>query len=159
MRILNRTKRAALELAQQIEKASRQKLGEMSMDLGIDITGKIWFFEANSKPMKFDEPDIRKKSLERIIQYSMFLTAKQKEVDPNGKQTTWCPYGSGSDQKPRRNNLLPEIKLACKIIGFGNYCIPPSRREFLRDDGERLDLRFLPEKMETENMSHASAGL
>ncbi|MEV2697053.1 YheC/YheD family protein [Paenibacillus larvae] len=78
MRILNRTKRAALELAQQIEKASRQKLGEMSMDLGIDITGKIWFFEANSKPMKFDEPDIRKKSLERIIQYSMFLTAKQK---------------------------------------------------------------------------------
>lgn len=30
------------------------------MDLGIDDLGEIWFFEANAKPMKFDEPQIRK---------------------------------------------------------------------------------------------------
>jgi hypothetical protein len=76
--ILKRTKAAALTLAKQMERSSGYQLGEMSMDLGIDTTGRIWFFEANSKPMKFDEPEIRRKSLERIIQYSIYLTKKAK---------------------------------------------------------------------------------
>jgi hypothetical protein len=74
--IMKRTKRAAVVLAKQIEKSSGHQLGEMSMDLGVDTSGRIWFFEANSKPMKFDEPDIRKKSLERIIHYGVYLTKK-----------------------------------------------------------------------------------
>ncbi|MNI07032.1 Endospore coat-associated protein YheD [compost metagenome] len=77
-RIIKRTKEAALSLAVQIEKSAGYQLGEMSMDLGIDTSGRIWFFEANSKPMKFDEPGIRQKSLERIIGYSMYLTNKAK---------------------------------------------------------------------------------
>jgi hypothetical protein len=61
-----------------IDKASRvrachYRLAEMSMDLGVDEGGNVWFFEANSKPMKFDEPHIRNKSLERIFQYSQYL--------------------------------------------------------------------------------------
>ncbi|UHA72418.1 YheC/YheD family endospore coat-associated protein [Paenibacillus sp. 481] len=72
-RILIRTKNAALIIARQIERGSGQTLGEMSMDLGVDASGGIWFFEANAKPMKFDEPHIRKRSLERIFQYSTFL--------------------------------------------------------------------------------------
>lgn len=72
-KILGRAKKAALAIARQIEKKSGHLLGEMSMDLGVDIAGNIWFFEANSKPMKFDEPPIRKKSLERIIHYSIHL--------------------------------------------------------------------------------------
>jgi len=51
----------------------------MSMDLGVDKQGNIWFFEANSKPMKFDEPHIRQKSLERIFQYSRFLLRQKKK--------------------------------------------------------------------------------
>jgi hypothetical protein len=77
-RILRLTKRAAIVLAKQIERSCGYQLGEMSMDLGVDVSGKIWFFEANSKPMKFDEPDIRKKSLERIIHYGMYLTNKAR---------------------------------------------------------------------------------
>lgn len=75
---LKRVQQTALLIARQIEKASGYKLGEMSMDLGVDTTGQIWFFEANSRPMKFDEPDIRKKSLERIIQYSLYLIKSRK---------------------------------------------------------------------------------
>jgi hypothetical protein len=45
----------------------------MSMDLGVDQEGGIWFFEANAKPMKFDEPDIRKRSLDRIFQYGKYV--------------------------------------------------------------------------------------
>lgn len=78
-RLLVRINRAALSIARQIEKASGHTLGEMSMDLGVDTSGQIWFFEANSRPMKFDEPDIRKKSLERIIEYSLFLTKNRKK--------------------------------------------------------------------------------
>ncbi len=80
-RIIARAKKAALTIAKQIEKSSGHMLGEMSMDLGVDQAGHIWFFEANSKPMKFDEPPIRKKSLENLIRYSIYL-AKRKPKRP-----------------------------------------------------------------------------
>ncbi|WP_079908947.1 YheC/YheD family protein [Paenibacillus sp. 32352] len=72
-KILSKAKKSALILAKQIEKASQTMLGEMSMDLGVDTNGQIWFFEANSKPMKFDEPHIRQKSLDNLILFSMYL--------------------------------------------------------------------------------------
>lgn len=75
--LLQKAKTTALIIAKQIERASGQRLGEMSMDLGIDSSGNLWFFEANSKPMKFDEPHIRQKSLERIFQYSTYLIRKK----------------------------------------------------------------------------------
>lgn len=78
-RMMLKVKQSALAIARQIEKASGHVLGEMSMDLGIDASGQIWFFEANSRPMKFDEPEIRKKSLERIIQYSLYLAKSRKK--------------------------------------------------------------------------------
>lgn len=71
--IFSKVRRASLLIARQIERGAKTKFGEMSMDLGVDQTGAIWFFEANSKPMKFDEPHIRKKSLERLFHYSHYL--------------------------------------------------------------------------------------
>jgi hypothetical protein len=75
--LLQKVRRTTVLIARQIERASRQRLGEMSMDLGVDGDGHLWFFEANSKPMKFDEPHIRQKSLERIFQYSSYLIRKK----------------------------------------------------------------------------------
>lgn len=72
-KVLGKVRRTILLLAKQIERSAHYRLCEMSMDLGIDETGHVWFFEANSKPMKFDEPHIRNKSLERIFQYSLYL--------------------------------------------------------------------------------------
>lgn len=72
-RIMARAKQTAIIIASQIEHSSRYLHGEMSMDLGVDTTGGIWFFEANAKPMKFDEPDIRKRSLEHIFHYCHYL--------------------------------------------------------------------------------------
>ncbi|GGG26576.1 YheC/YheD family endospore coat-associated protein [Paenibacillus abyssi] len=77
-KILVKVKNTALMIARQIERACGYQLGEMSMDLGIDTDGNVWFFEANSKPMKFDEPHIRKKSLERIYHYGLYLIKQQK---------------------------------------------------------------------------------
>jgi hypothetical protein len=88
-RILRRAKTASLLIARQIEKASGSKLGEMSLDLGVDTTGHIWFFEANSKPMKFDEPHIRKKSLDNLINYCIYLSKQpnKKELSTSAKKT------------------------------------------------------------------------
>lgn len=72
-KVLANVKASVLLLARQIEKSSKSRLGEMSMDLGVDTGGEIWFFEANSKPMKFDEPHIRQKSLEQIFKYGQYL--------------------------------------------------------------------------------------
>lgn len=78
-RILEQVKIYALTIARQIEAGHRQKLGEMSMDIGVDSGGKIWFFEANSKPMKFDEPHIREKSLINTVRYCKYLTKQTKK--------------------------------------------------------------------------------
>ena len=64
----------AIEIAKHIEKKSGAELGEISLDLGIDQEGYAWFFEANSKPMEFDEPAIRQTSLLRLMQYFRYLS-------------------------------------------------------------------------------------
>jgi hypothetical protein len=76
--ILKNVPTTALLIARQIERASESMIGEMSMDLGVDEEGGLWFFEANSRPMKFDEPAIRKLSLERIFQYCQHLARQNK---------------------------------------------------------------------------------
>ena len=78
-KVLGKVRETTLAVARQIERSSHTRLCEMSMDLGVDTTGHVWFFEANSKPMKFDEPHIRNKSLERIFQYSLYLHQHRKE--------------------------------------------------------------------------------
>lgn len=52
-------------------------LAEMSMDLGLTNDGKLWFFEANAKPEKFDEPGIRQSSLNTLIQYAQYVSRLQ----------------------------------------------------------------------------------
>jgi hypothetical protein len=78
-KVLGKVRNTTITLAKQIERSAHNRLCEMSMDLGVDTTGHVWFFEANSKPMKFDEPHIRNKSLERIFQYSQYLHRLKQE--------------------------------------------------------------------------------
>ncbi|SMO32961.1 YheC/YheD family protein [Melghirimyces algeriensis] len=64
----------AQAIASHIEREEGNNLGEMSLDLGMEASGRLWFFEANAKPMKFDEPNIRKRSLQKLIQYFLYLS-------------------------------------------------------------------------------------
>ncbi|MBO8163680.1 MAG: YheC/YheD family protein [Brevibacillus sp.] len=59
-----------------------KNLAEMSMDLGLTKEGKLWFFEANAKPEKFDEPSIRKGSLSNLIRYSQYVSRLMGEKEP-----------------------------------------------------------------------------
>lgn len=77
-RVLRQTKIAALAIARQIESGMGTRLGEMSMDIGVDARSQLWFFEANAKPMKFDEPHIREKSLINTVLYCKYLANKAR---------------------------------------------------------------------------------
>lgn len=76
--ILKAVRKLALHVAQSLE-ARCGLLGELSMDIGIDRTGQPWFFEANAKPMKFDEPHIRKMSIRRFFEYCHYLSRTAKK--------------------------------------------------------------------------------
>jgi hypothetical protein len=75
-RIVNRVSEMALRCARVIDEAMEDLVGEMSMDIGIDPDLRPWFFEANAKPMKFDEPHIRERSLKQIFHFCEYLTSQ-----------------------------------------------------------------------------------
>lgn len=51
-----------------IERSMPGHVREMSMDVGLDEEGHPWFFEANAKPMRFDEPDIARRASAGVIE-------------------------------------------------------------------------------------------
>ncbi|ADG81965.1 YheC/YheD family protein [Thermincola potens] len=71
--LLNKLSRIGRIVPALIERALKEQFGEMEFDIGIDKKGKIWVFEVNSKPFKFDEPLIRAKSLVRLMHYVNYL--------------------------------------------------------------------------------------
>lgn len=75
--ITRRIDRLCIAVAKNLERHFHH-LGEISIDVGLDRKGCLWIFEANAKPMKFDEPEIRKKQLEQVIRYAQFLTFNTK---------------------------------------------------------------------------------
>lgn len=68
----------AHRVTETIEKQSQMNFGEISLDIGIDQNLRLWILEANSKPFRFEEEDIRLLSRKRIIDYCCYL-ATQKE--------------------------------------------------------------------------------
>lgn len=81
--LTEKIKKAALGIAASLDREFGP-LGEISMDIGITPQEKLWFFEANAKPMKFDEPHIRKISLKRVVEYCQYLSRfsrNQEEIN------------------------------------------------------------------------------
>jgi len=71
-------KETAVKLAEAIESRVDQNIGELGFDLGIDETGHIWMFEANSRPgrsiFKHDSlKEADRKSIYLIVDYSRYL--------------------------------------------------------------------------------------
>ncbi|PTM58050.1 YheC/YheD family protein [Desmospora activa] len=79
-----KVERTGIVIARHIESEEGKNLGEMSMDLGLDEKGQLWFFEANAKPMKFDEPEIRRRSLENLIYYALHLSGHNQPKQMGG---------------------------------------------------------------------------
>ncbi|MDF2813957.1 MAG: hypothetical protein K0Q81_157 [Paenibacillus sp.] len=73
-----RLKKAALDIANGIEKQVQGHFGELGVDLAVDSNGKVWLLEVNSKPSKNDgtpmsEGTIRP-SVKQTILYARYLS-------------------------------------------------------------------------------------
>ncbi len=81
--LLQRLKTTSLTLAAAIAAQSPHLIGEIGFDMGIDEKGRIWMFEANSKPGRsiFKHPTLRE-SLHRchrhLMDYCLYLSEQRK---------------------------------------------------------------------------------
>ena len=71
-------KHKAITVAKVLEQQIDGPLGELGLDMGIDINRKIWLFEVNAKPGRhiFHHPSLReagRQSAKYITDYSLKL--------------------------------------------------------------------------------------
>ncbi|MDT9724777.1 YheC/YheD family protein [Xylanibacillus composti] len=75
--VLQRLKKAALNVAQGVENQIPAQFGEFGVDLAVDTAGRVWLLEVNSKPAKNDSTPLSdqkiRPSVKRLIQYSRHL--------------------------------------------------------------------------------------
>lgn len=71
--VQQRVKQLALMVPPCIEAHYQRQFGIISMDIGIDRKGFPWLFEANAKPMEFDEKDTQSSSVTALIHYCRWL--------------------------------------------------------------------------------------
>lgn len=61
------------EMPLTLERLLELSLAVLSVDIGIDQGGRMWVIEVNSKPSSFDEPNIRKKHLQYLMDYCIYF--------------------------------------------------------------------------------------
>ncbi|NLB53047.1 MAG: YheC/YheD family protein [Syntrophomonadaceae bacterium] len=66
-----------------LEEKLQINLAVLSMDIGIDRSGKMLILEVNSKPARFDEHHIRQRHLINLVDYFLFLTEKKNKRNDN----------------------------------------------------------------------------
>jgi hypothetical protein len=76
--MMERIREASIRLATAIEQAKGTELGELGLDIGIDVKGHVWMFEANSKPGRsiFKHARLKqadKESRDLLVDYSCYL--------------------------------------------------------------------------------------
>lgn len=80
--IEKRLSTAAIQISKALEKQVPGTIGEIGFDLGYDTRGRIWLFEANSKPGRsiFKYPSFKKFDLEtrrKSLEFAIFLKEQQ----------------------------------------------------------------------------------
>ncbi|GGI44281.1 endospore coat-associated protein YheD [Paenibacillus marchantiophytorum] len=76
--ITARLRKASLDIAKGIETQIPFHFGELGIDLAVDISGKVWLLEVNSKPSKDDNTALNNErkirpSVKQIVQYARYL--------------------------------------------------------------------------------------
>jgi len=87
--------RLAFQIVQVIEERFGSMM-EFGLDIGIDVDGRVWLIEVNPKPGRdifkgIGSPSLYRKSVERPIQYAMYVAEQQKhghtrQLRPPGKK-------------------------------------------------------------------------
>ncbi|ANE48454.1 hypothetical protein SY83_21650 [Paenibacillus swuensis] len=76
--LYNKMHKAALDIAAGVDAQIPAHFGELGIDLAVDVTGKVWLLEVNSKPSKNDNTQLNdtkiRPSVRRMVQYARYLT-------------------------------------------------------------------------------------
>ncbi|MEK4799491.1 YheC/YheD family protein [Thermoactinomyces sp. FSL K6-2592] len=99
---IHQLRAAALDIAKTFERLADGHFAELGIDLAIDVHGKIWLIEINSKPSKTDDtvinPNIHfRPSVLRLIDYVLYLSKQGKHPPAPSPSTT-----SGIMRRQRR---------------------------------------------------------
>lgn len=81
LRVEGELQSMAVAIARAVEAGTGRAFAEFSMDIGADRQGRLWLFEVNSKPLRFDEDGIRRLVQERMLSYAQAVSGGQ------GRQT------------------------------------------------------------------------
>ena len=77
-RVDARLRKAALDIAQGVDANLPAHFGEFGIDLAVDISGRVWLIEVNSKPSKNDNTPMGagkiRPSVKRVIEYTRYLS-------------------------------------------------------------------------------------
>lgn len=84
-RATSQVRRLSRQIVDAIESGSGRTFGEMGIDLGVDVEGKIWIIEVNSKPHKTPETekgrqDLVDLSFERPMGYAIYLATSTTKM-------------------------------------------------------------------------------
>ncbi len=75
-------RKAAVEIAQGIEKHIPKQFGELGVDLAVDTSGRVWLLEVNSKPSKNDSTPLSdnkiRPSVKQVAKYVRHLSGFNK---------------------------------------------------------------------------------
>lgn len=82
--VLHEAKVTAIKLAEAIERNYKYRIGELGFDLGIDVDGRIWMFEANAKPGRsiFRHPALKaqgRETLALIVEHCIYLARFRRQ--------------------------------------------------------------------------------
>lgn len=92
-------KRAAIAISEAIDRNIDAHFGELGVDLAIDVQGKVWLIEVNSKPSKNDNTPLRENkirpSVRKVVSYAKYLTGFKE-----GRKS----HGSRRIRRGRRKN-------------------------------------------------------
>ncbi len=82
-KILQEIDNLALESARYLERKT-SPMGELGIDIGIDVSGRVWFIEANSKPARrlfriINDSSTRYRSVKKPLLYASYLAGIARE--------------------------------------------------------------------------------
>lgn len=73
-----RLQKASIEIAKGIEASIPAHFGELGIDLALDVNGRVWLLEVNSKPSKNDNTPLKetkiRPSVRLMVQYARYLS-------------------------------------------------------------------------------------
>jgi len=82
-------KATAVKIANIIGEQLSEHFAELGIDLAVDVQGKVWLLEVNSKPSKIDNTSMNRSkirpSVRMLLAYAKHLTGFQEGRRPNGQ--------------------------------------------------------------------------